>query len=200
MNNLIQIIEKPDWVSWDDIHDVLWKAHAKNREKGIIMPNPGFPGDIIRKMVVEDHHGQMYVALVDGKLVGTAAIYIRETNQWYWRGKCAYCCFIAVLPQYNGMGIYTALNAMLERATKSMGLNCMMFNTHEKNIRMLDINKRKGYKLVNFTVGLDCFYVIMMKWLDGCPYSPYYIKWQYIVHKWYRKIRYKPGYLKRFGI
>ena len=39
MNNDIQIVEKPDWISWDDIKKCLFDAHAINREKGINMAN-----------------------------------------------------------------------------------------------------------------------------------------------------------------
>lgn len=30
----IIIQEKPDWVEWDDIHDILYNAHKENRDKG----------------------------------------------------------------------------------------------------------------------------------------------------------------------
>jgi len=44
----LHIIEKPEWVSWDEIHDVLWKAHAENREKGMNMNLPALPAEQIR--------------------------------------------------------------------------------------------------------------------------------------------------------
>lgn len=42
---MIEIVEKPEWVSWDDIHDVVWKAHENNRKKGVIMSYPSLPGE-----------------------------------------------------------------------------------------------------------------------------------------------------------
>ena len=33
-------MEKPDWVSWETIHDVLWEAHAENRKNGVFMRYP----------------------------------------------------------------------------------------------------------------------------------------------------------------
>ena len=41
----IRIMEKPDYVSWDEIHDVLWAAHKENRDAGMHMKYPGLPGD-----------------------------------------------------------------------------------------------------------------------------------------------------------
>ena len=49
MHKAIQIIEKPEWVSWDEIRKVLWESHAENREKGIKNALPSLPSDEIRK-------------------------------------------------------------------------------------------------------------------------------------------------------
>ena len=51
MDSGIQIMEKPDWVSWDEIHEVLWRAHEKNREKGIIMAYPSLSGEEIKNKI-----------------------------------------------------------------------------------------------------------------------------------------------------
>ena len=53
MENSIQIIEKPDWVSWDEIREVLWESHAENREQGIVNTYPLLPGDELRRFVGE---------------------------------------------------------------------------------------------------------------------------------------------------
>jgi hypothetical protein len=57
----IQIIEKPEWVSWDEIHEVVWEAHANNREKGIIMSYPSLSGEEIKNMIGD--HGKMFLAV-----------------------------------------------------------------------------------------------------------------------------------------
>ena len=33
----IKVMPKPDWVSWDDIHELLMAAHKRNIEKGMTM-------------------------------------------------------------------------------------------------------------------------------------------------------------------
>ena len=35
----IKIMQKPDWVSWDDIHELLLEAHKKNIKNGIVLKN-----------------------------------------------------------------------------------------------------------------------------------------------------------------
>ena len=74
MEYSIQIIEKPDWVSWDEIHEVLWESHAENREKDIINSFPSLSGDELRKFVGDK--GKMFVAMDGKKVVGTAAVLI----------------------------------------------------------------------------------------------------------------------------
>lgn len=198
MRDEIQIIEKPDWISWDVIHEVLWVSHANNRERGMNMAFSTFSGEKIKEII--DGHGKMLVALCDDKVVGTAAIKIKNSNLWCGKGDYAHCCFASVLPEFNGMGIYGRLCKEREIIALEMGLERMVFDTHECNKRIIDINKRNDYKLISMTVWKDHYNVVMVKWLNGCPYSDWYIKWQFMIRKYYIKLRYKPGKIKRFGI
>lgn len=196
--NDIQIIERPESVSWDEIHKVLWSAHAQNRANGINMALPALPGDKIREII--GGRGKMLVAIVDGKVVGTAAIKIKPSNLWCGKGEYAYCCFASVLPEYNGLGIYKRLDIKREEIAKEMGLNRMLGDTNENNKRRLEIAHKAGYKFVDISIWKDHYNIVMVKWLNGCPYSDWYCKLQFNLHKWYRKIRFKPGRIKRLGI
>lgn len=199
-SNNIEILERPDWVSWDDIHDVLWKAHAMNREKGINMAFPALPGDKICEMI-EGGNGKMFVAVDKNTVVGTGAVIKKKHNLWCGKGEYGYLCFASVLPNYSSMGIYKQLREYIERETCKMGIDKVLFETHEGNGRMLRINSRNDYKMVDFKVtSTDHYNVLMVKWLDGCPYSDLYVKWQFLIRKWYRRLRYKPGRVKRYGI
>lgn len=197
-NTSIQIIEKPDWVSWDDIHDVLWKAHGQNREQGMNMALPALPGEEIKKRI--EGNGKMLVAICDDRVVGTAAIKRKTAKLWCGNTEYAYICFASVLPEYNGKGIYKALDIKREELALSMGLDKMLGDTHEGNEHRLSIAKKAGYKFVDLSVWKDHYNVVMVKWLKGCPFSDLYCNIQFQIHKWYRKLRYKPGRGKRFGI
>ena len=202
MNSDIQIIEKPDWISWNEIHDVLWKAHEQNRKKGINMALPALPGEEIRKRI--EGKGKMLVAIIDGKVVGTAAIKKKYANLWCGKEEYAYICFASVLPDYNGQGVYKALDIKREEVALEMGLDKLLGDTHEKNEHRLVIAKKAGYKFVKLSVWKDHYNIVMVKWLNGCPYPTWYIKLRFVFLKSVTKVRYKidpqKGKKKRFGI
>lgn len=185
MNQNIQIIEKPEWVSWDEIHNVLWKAHEKNRQNGIIMAFPALPGEKIREKI--EGHGKMLVALDGEKVVGTAALAIKQYSLWCGKGSYAYCCFASVLPEYNGKGIYKALDLKREELALTLQLTRMLGDTHENNKHRLDIAKKAGYKFVDYKYYKNHYNVVMVKWLNGCPYSEFRCKIEF--HK--RKLKVK---------
>lgn len=195
----IEVIEKPDWVSWDDIHEVLWKAHAQNRERGINMAFPALPGDLIQKKI-EEELGKMFVAMNNNIVVGTGAILIKNNSFWWNKDSYVYCCFDSVLPEFRGHGIYMQIELKQEEEAIANKIKLLMFDTHESNKRMLLINKKNGFKAVDIKVCRDHYNIVMVKWLNGCPYSDWYIRSQFLLRKWYRKLRYKPGGIKRFGI
>lgn len=196
----IQITEKPDWVTWDEIHEVLWKAHKENREKGMNMAFPAMPGSKIRENL-EKNRGKMFVAINDkNQVVGTAAIKVKKAYLWCGRGDYAYLCFASILSEYRGEGIYKRLCACREEVIRTMGLHALMFDTHESNRRVIEVNTKNGFRPVDISVWSDHYNVVMVKWLNGCPYSEWYCKLQFHVHKWYKKLRFKPGRVKRFGI
>lgn len=165
----IQIMEKPDWVSWDDIHEVLMRAHAVNRANGINMRKPSLPGAEIKKEIGDD--GIMLVALDGKQLVGTAALLVREIKRWYNDGKFGYLCFAAVLPEYNGKGIYKQFCIKREEIARTKGLNKLYFDTHHNNTHVIKINKAQGFKCVDVKTLPNHWNVVMFKWLNGCPYS-----------------------------
>ena len=169
MDSQIQVLPKPDWVSWDTIHDVIWKAHEVNRNKGIVMRYPSLTGEEIRERI--EGQGTMFVAICDGKVVGTAALKTKKVCLWCGGGEYAYLCFAAVLPEYGGRGIYRMLYARVEDETKSKGLDRIMFDSHEGNKKILEIHKRDGFIPVSYRKYEDHFNIIMVKWLNGCPYS-----------------------------
>ena len=163
------IVEKPDWISWDEIHDFLWKAHEKNRQRGIIMKYPALPGEEVRKRV--DGNGVMLVAIKGTELVGTAALVFKEKELWCGVGKYAYCCFAAVSPELHGCGVYKRLCVERENVAIKNGVNRMMFDTNENNHHEIVIALKNGYHKIRQTDWGDHVNIVLVKWLCGCPYS-----------------------------
>lgn len=50
----IRVIEKPDWVSWDEIHEVLKSAQTVNRRRGFNMINANLSGEKLKKKLEMD--------------------------------------------------------------------------------------------------------------------------------------------------
>ena len=200
MNNDTRIknVEKPDWVSWDEIHEVLWKAHKKNREKGIIMSYPSLSGEEIKNMIGD--HGKMFLAVEDNKVVGTLALIVKSGKKWYNTGVYGYLCLGAVLPEYSGKGIYRSLYQLAESTAKQMNLSVLTRDTNENNVRMLKITKQEGYHFVAFRVHEDHCNIIRAKWLNGCPYTDEEIAKRYKWSKRLAKWQYKPGRIERSRI
>ena len=203
MDNLkISFVEKPEWVSWDEIHDVLWKAHAQNREKGIIMSYPSLSGDEIKRRV--ENNGKMFIALDGQNVIGTLALIIKKGKKWYNKGVYGYLCFGAVLPNYSGKGIYRSLYKVVETAALNQGLSVITRDTNENNARMLKISKQEGYHFVECKAYKDHFNIVRAKWLKDCPFPTWYIKTHFVLSKVFVKTRFRmdpqKGKVKRFYI
>lgn len=166
----VRVIEKPEWLSWDEIHKVIWQSHSRNRKEGMNMHFPSMSGDEIRNRI-EEGKGKMFIALDGEKLVGTGALTVKRVDLWCGKGEYAYLCFAAVLPEYNGQGVYKAMCELREEESRKMGLDRMMFDSHENNKKLFGINAKSGFYPVSYKNYGDHNNVIMVKWLDHCPYS-----------------------------
>lgn len=203
MENSIQVVEKPDWVSWDEIHEVIWESHADNRQKGIIMAFPSLPGEEIRKKIGDA--GKMFVAMDGEKVVGTYAVIVKSHSKlWYIRNNYGYLCFLSILPEYCGKGIYRLLAKTCEGYATNKKLPVLTFDTHEYNLKIQNIKGKEGFILVSYKACKDHYNVIMAKWLQPCPFSLWSIRLRFHLSKLYTKTRFKmvqeKGRVKRFGL
>lgn len=187
MNSKIQIVEKPDWVSWDDIHDVVWEAHAQNREKGIVMRYPSLKGEEIRQRI--EGKGKMFVALDGSTLVGTAGFSVKKSSLWCGKGCYGYYCFAAILPSYRKRGIYHLLCKIREEDLAKQGIHRIMMDTHEGNKRELALAQKQGFIPVDYVFRKDHYNVLMVKWLEDCPYSRFWCSLNYHIRRLVVKIR-----------
>ena len=174
MSTSIKIIEKPDWVSWEEIKECLINAHSINRAKGINMTHYQWPEEKLRDLI--EPNGVMLVALDGEKIVGTAAFSEKQGSTWYVKGRYAYICFDSVLPEYSGCGIFKKLDILREEIIKERGYGVFIGDTHIKNKSRIRIAKKNGYHLVRCFRGKnsDHYSVVIAKWLNGCPYSRFY--------------------------
>lgn len=196
----ITVMLKPDSISWNDIHDLLWTAHAKNRKAGMHMRAPSLPGEKMREMVAD---GKCFVALDGEKLVGTCSFKMAVHPNWFNKGqKTAYCMLEGVLPEYQGRGIYSSLIKTRDEHIIQAGADLMEMNTAEKNTVVLHSLKKNGWRYVDFTCYKDSHHysVVMAKWIKGCPFSRWKCWWMFNVTRIKVKLKYKPGRVRRLAI
>lgn len=193
----IRIQEKPDWVEWNDIHDILFNAHKANRDRGIFMRTSVLTGEELKKRLGD---GICLVAFVGGKLAGTASIKFIQRNRWYAHEVIGDLMLIGILPEYKGLGIYKRLYTSLEDIAKQNKLNILELDTNENNITMQKISLGWGFKYVSMFASpyVKHYSVVMAKWLNGCPYSDLYLKIRYAVFCMKFKLRIRPGNIRRF--
>lgn len=193
----LSVIVKPDTITWDDISQVLRLAHQKNIEEGITMHNPFLPPDKIKEKI-DKMGGVMFVALLEGKLVGTGAVAIREKKWWCSKGQIGYVCFGSILPEFTGKGIYKALVQARENYILSKGVDKVFFDTHENNKKMIDLSKKRGFSLVDYAIRSDHNSVFMIKWMNKRPYSNFHCTLCFIKNKYlYKTINFVNRYILR---
>lgn len=194
----IKVMEKPEWVSWDDIRNLLNEAHKKNIEKGITMNTTTMSGEEIKKYIGEE--GRCFVAFCGNQLIGTTSARITIGRKWYDKGKIvSKGAMSAILPRFQGMGILEEMNELRDAYIADKGVQVMEGDTPEENMVVRKFVARNGFKEVRYFPAShqNHFSVYFVKWLEGCPFSEKYIRRRYNFSKIMTKIQYKPGRVER---
>lgn len=193
----IRTMPKPDWISWDDIHELLMAAHKKNIAKGMAMKIPQLSGEELKQKIGEK--GRCFVALANEKLVGTTSVSFYQGKSWYDKDKLvAHSMLSAVLPKYQGIGITDDLNVLRDAYIREMGVDLIQGDTAEDNLVVRKNAKRNGFHEVEYHAYQSNHYsVLFVKWLNGCPFSEKYISRRCKISKFLVKTQYKPGRIER---
>lgn len=194
----IQFMEKPDWVSWEMIHECLVAGHEFNKKKGVYMVTPTWNPDELKEHLKD---GRCFVAIDDGKVVGTCSLKISKPKQWWaMRENVAITCMDAVVPGYKGTDVFMGLNEIRNQCINDLGLRIIAFSTHENNKVVQKINLKQGAKYVRYCSFADTnhYSVVMAYWLDGCPFSDRYCDFRFKLSKYLTKLVFKKGRKFRF--
>ena len=195
----IRIIEKPEWISFDDIHKLLYDAHESNRERGFHVKTAEMSGEEIEQHIGE--HGKCFVALLGDKLIGTISYRIIRRQYWCISDSVVDQVLIGIIPEYKGLHVSEKLWRKVYEEAKNNGYKSIELRTAEKNSIVQQICLKEGFHFVDFkSYRIDHYTVVMMKWIDECPYSDIQFILHYQIRKLFVKLRYKPGKVKRFGL
>ena len=146
-------------------------------------------------------NGKCFVAMDGDKVVGVGACRIKEFNRWFHKGNAMELMLNAIIPAYQGKHIYPMLHKVRIEEAKRQGLDVICCDTAEKNTKVIQLYSEMGFIKVDFCTPPSKHYSVeMMHWLGGCPFFETYCALRYSLRKFYVKMRYKPGKIKRFVI
>lgn len=195
----ILFMEKPDWVSWDNICKCIHASHQTNKKWGFEMLNSRITASELSERLKD---GKCFVAIDNQTVVGTVSLKIQKNSKKWWaKDILSYHCYDAILPNYRGTDVYLGLKKMRDSYDKDMGIKMIQCNTAEHNKTIIKINEKMGYKLIRFTPtmkGANYYSVTMVKWIEDCPFPNWFLKFMFYLSKVVSKTLWKPGYKSRF--
>lgn len=195
----IEVMMKPERVSWEDIHALLLAAHQKNISRGMVMKATQLPGAELESRIGRD--GRCIVALAGDKLVGTTSVGFYTGRHWYDRGKLvAHSMFSALLPRYQGIGIREDMNQLRDEYVKEVGAEIMQADTPTGNTIVRENARRHGFREVAYRSFPGHYSVIFVKWYGGCPFPAWYCRLRFLLSRFYTVARFDIQGNKRFGI
>lgn len=183
MSDEIVICEKPDWVSWEQIHELLFLCHSENRERGFNVKTAFLTGEELKNKVGET--GKCFVALIGEKLVGTTSYIVKDIKRWYHSGEAAYIMLVGVHPNYRNKHILSKLFQFQNEDISKTSCKIIYLNTAEDNYKMQGACQRFGYSFTRFFHAKDTDHntIEMVKWMDGKKPSNIKIKYHFYVSK-----------------
>lgn len=199
MDESIRIMERPEWISYEEIHSLLLTAHERNRTEGFHVKTVEMTGEELEKHIGKN--GMCFVAVDGEKLVGVTAVRIVERHNKFVDGRVADQILVAVLPDYSGRSISSALHEKVVEYAETNGLRQIELRTADRNNKMQTACLKWGFHYMDFVSfpGIDHYTVVMMKWLSEAPPASA-LKIRYSLKRVYIRLRFKQGKVKRFGI
>lgn len=195
----VQIIEKNDTVSYEQIHELLYEAHSVNRKKGFHVCTAEKTGEELQESIGPE--GKCFLAVDGDQVVGVTAVNTVQRNRWY--AYCPIACqiLVGVLPEYQGKHISSALHERLVAYVKEKGLPGIESQVAYNNQTIRKACKKWGFRYVGFDVYKenDHYTVIMYKWINGRRPSSLICWIHYYYQKFLTIVRYKPGKILRFS-
>ena len=127
----IRVIEKPEWVSWEEVQRCIYISQQTNVKKGFDMLFGHITPKELEKAV---SNGYCFVALNDSnKVVGTVSLTVSDIKFWWHKGRAGLQCYEGILPSYRGSDVYFELHEHIEKKADELGLNVLWASTSESN-------------------------------------------------------------------
>jgi hypothetical protein len=181
----IKYMEKPDWVTWEDVLACIHEAHKVNKKKGFTMTGYDMTMERFMKKLGD---GKCFVALDGDKLIGVTTVRFIKSRRWCaWGKRVAYNGLDGILKAYQGTDVFPSLNALRYKCIEDNGVDIVEFNTAEHNKVVIKRNLQLGAKKVQYAharLAKDKYHsIVMMRWLHGCPYPDWLCNFMFWLSK-----------------
>lgn len=194
-----RIIEKPDFISWEQIQALLTRSHSTNASKNLHYATATQSTETLMKKV---QGGVCFVALLEGtdQLIGTASITTIQQKYWYNHGPAGLVKLMGVDPDFRGLHLSDALLQRCMEYAKAKQLPVMVTDSAEQNTAIRHLFTKHGFLTVDYCLyAANNFYSnVYAYWFDGCPYSDAVRLLRYHAKRLRIRIQYKPGKVARF--
>lgn len=166
----IEILEDTDDNKWNEIQEVIYKAHEENRRNGVDIRNAHLTSKELQESLGKD--GKCFIALDDNKIVGTCSVSFQHKKCWYANGVVAYATLEGVLSEYKGRHIFKQLAQKRLEYIKSKGCNVVYMNVAEKNYIRKIIAEKEGFKkiAIHYNPYNPHNYITYCKWIGNRPF------------------------------
>ena len=177
----LQIIEKSEAITYDQLYELIYRAHENTRKLGVKINTKISNGYQLRESI-ERENMTVYVALLDGKPAGTISTRIENGKYQCVKGHTvSYVAYVAVLPEYKGHGIGKALCEKAEEYANDHGADAIGLLVAHRN-PAAEFYPHIGYEKSEFLprIKLKQYAIYEVKWLKKCN-----------IPKWARALYYK---------
>lgn len=202
--NELVIIPKPDFISWEEITQLLHLGYTERVDEGL---HYSATDQSVQKTIERIGDGTCLAALLDGKLVGTISYRIISTKnnknrKWYQDDLYLYPIQFTVHPDYKRRGIGKKIWKKLDEIAFENNVGSIISNTSEKAIWLGNWNESSGRVKVGYTSfpNTNYYSIIRRKPILGKKYNPVYRTIRYQLSKNICKsIRKEDGTLRFLG-
>jgi len=194
MKQTLHVTEKPEWITYEDIYRLVYRAHEENRKNGIYANEQITSGaDLLRELEEIGAETVTFVAMDRETPVGTVTVCLQQGQGAYTKGKNIACLrYVGVLPEHAGKGAGGKLLTAAEDYARGKGAVSMEAVVLEANPAYAYYRKR-GYLPVKYTANKrkQTYSVHILKWLAKKSRPDWYILLKFRKHRAQKR--------KRFG-
>jgi GNAT superfamily N-acetyltransferase len=184
LRDRILVIPKPEYVSWDEITQLLHIGYSERRMQGL---DYSAASQSVQKTIERVSNGVCLVALLDGKLIGTESYRMIRASElkfrrWYHDDCFFYLHSLTVLPEFKRMGIGTIIRNKIVEEAYQKKVDSLISDTSAHAKWLISWYSRLGHKKVGQVSHptTNYFSIVMRTPICGKKYNELYRRLMYL--------------------